>query len=149
MVKSALAGNDALTWELVKKNHSFIRKSRQAGSAKQKKVFSVNNLNVYTEHNFKSCGLLSKAVGLKGSAKSVTLYTRGNKGQTVETNVRRNNKRAVKSIKLATEDRFYRRDLAKAALIKMGKIARSRNSTKRYDQSKPSRRTQTDDDDEE
>ena len=157
MVKSCVSVADSLVWELTKKQNCFLHKNKSGHK------FSRNKMNLRGLHTYSNSGLTSKAVGLQQKWRkagdkadrsekvdTVVMYTRSKNGGVVETQLRRNTKRAVKSINAATKDRFYRSDLNEDALRKLGKINWGRKSSgKWYQTAQPTRRTRKDDEDDE
>merc|ERR1712151_503611 len=127
-------GAPELIWECVRKNNSFIRKTRIAGapvmSAEQGNLCGLNSFKFSGLANSKVLGLSSKTTGKK---ESIVLTTRRKKEeqttrpktQLLETGVRKQDKKGLAAIAKAMDAGYYRRDLLDLATTKYGKIKKS------------------------
>mmetsp|Transcript_8816 Transcript_8816/g.12563 ORF Transcript_8816/g.12563 Transcript_8816/m.12563 type:complete len:151 (-) Transcript_8816:47-499(-) len=126
-----VAISDSLTWELTKKNTSFMRKkngrTKRSGSVK----FSVEKGNAKNLSLFKYSGIAnSKAVDVvftDGNGAALVTKTASKAGAQpaktlAETPMNKHFRRAEKSIKSQAFDNFYRPDLQEAVLAKYTKV---------------------------
>lgn len=129
--------SDALVWELVKNNSSFMKKVNGRTSRSGTVRFSVEKGNVKNISSYKYSGFNSKTVDVSAtadnraalSAKSSKASTQPSKGQPV-TPLNKSFHRVEKTITSQIADNFYRPDLKSDALARYSAIYRGNRVAK-------------------
>ncbi|PKA53393.1 60S ribosomal protein L28-2 [Apostasia shenzhenica] len=123
---------DALLWEIVKKNNSFLVK--QFGNGNAMVQFSKEKNNLYNVNSFKFSGLANKkTVSIQPAGKdlSVILATTKKKKQNKPASVahksimKKEFWKIAKAVTNQVSDNYYRRDLTGAALARLSAVRRS------------------------
>ena len=130
--------SDALVWEIVKNNNSFMKKvngrTRRSGSVR----FSVERGNLMSKSSYKYSGLAnSKTIDISPSSDNratLTLKTKkagtsGKKGKTAIP-LNKDFRRVEHIIKSQSTDNYYRPDLKSEALAKYTAVYRSNRIAK-------------------
>lgn len=137
--------SDQLTWELVRRNHSFLNKknghtrrsgaisfSTEKGNVKSLNMFYCSGLansqplDVVVSNDTKAKHGMNKAVLIKKSNKASVCPKKGR----VEVAVNKPFHRSVKTITSQGVDNFYRRDLKAAVLGKYTKVYQANRRAK-------------------
>ncbi|CAM9363938.1 unnamed protein product [Ectocarpus fasciculatus] len=116
--------SDALVWQLIKNNNSFLVKRERTNRSNQV-MFSKESGNLMNVNTFKYSGIAnSKTVGIDTSDKTITMTLKVRNGASkkaqkpntaVKVNLRKYAKTSLSAIENQATSQFYRADLKSAA----------------------------------
>merc|ERR1711990_411787 len=117
-----------LVWACLRKNSSFLVKSKKYGGVR----FTTEPGNLMNKHSYKYSGLAnSRAIGVEEAERGVVLTVKSTSNARkpaklfAKKNLKRNVRRAAQSIVGDTAGYYYRADLRNAALARLSAIHRS------------------------
>jgi len=130
---------DQLVWELTRKNNSFMKKKNGRSKRSGTISFSVEKGNVKSLHLLKYSGIAnSQAVDVQCSddnraqlvKKTASKAGTSPKGTIVESNIKKDFRRAVPHVLKQSADVYYRPDLKEALLGKYTKVYQANRRAK-------------------